>query len=147
MRVNEAFLAQQHLKLCIYSSGIRCLQIQKAMGNPFADRTMHVSSMFKVKTCRGSVCTVKTPIHDTHCASPGFFEFLRAGKFTVPFPQSYDPEVHLNLANLALDSHTQPTMVRITSGSLGCGAVYGMVCGGLIGWANGCAACVTIRQW
>jgi hypothetical protein len=43
-------------------------------------------------------------------ACVGFFGFLRAGEFTVPSPETYDPEVHLNLADLALDSHTHPTL-------------------------------------
>ena len=43
-------------------------------------------------------------------ACVGFFGFIRAGEFTVP---SYDPELHLNLADLALDSHDEPTVARI----------------------------------
>ena len=43
----------------------------------------------------------------------GFFGFLRAGEFTVPSPEAYDPEVHLNLGDLTLDSHTHPTLVRL----------------------------------
>ena len=38
-------------------------------------------------------------------ACTGFFGFLRAGEFTVPSKQAYEPEVHLNLADLAIDSH------------------------------------------
>ena len=41
----------------------------------------------------------------------GFFGFLRAGEFTVPSPSAYDPEVHLNLADIAIDSHTAPSLV------------------------------------
>ena len=47
-------------------------------------------------------------------ACTGFFGFLRAGEFTVPSSESYDPEVHLNLADLAFDIHTEPTVVRIS---------------------------------
>ena len=39
------------------------------------------------------------------CTSTGFFGFLQAGEFTVPSQQPYDPEVHLNLADLTIDSH------------------------------------------
>ena len=46
-------------------------------------------------------------------ACSGFFGFLRAGEFTVPSPATYDPEVHLNLADLALDSHSNPTVVCV----------------------------------
>ena len=43
----------------------------------------------------------------------GFFGFLRAGEFTAPSPQAYDPDVHLNLADLAFDSHADPSMARL----------------------------------
>lgn len=46
-------------------------------------------------------------------ASTGFFGFLRAGEFTVPSGQAYDPEVHLNLADLAIDSHKNPSLIRL----------------------------------
>ena len=40
--------------------------------------------------------------------------FLQAGEFTVPSPATYDSEVHLTLADLALDRHSEPTVVCIT---------------------------------
>ena len=46
-------------------------------------------------------------------ACVGFFGFLWAGEFTVPTPQAYDPEVHINLTDLASDSHSVPTMARL----------------------------------
>lgn len=46
-------------------------------------------------------------------ACTGFFGFLRAGEFTVPSPATYDPEVHLNLGDLALDNHSNPSVIRI----------------------------------
>ena len=42
-----------------------------------------------------------------------FFGFLRAGEFTSPLANAFDPEVHLCLSDIALDSHTSPTMVRL----------------------------------
>lgn len=46
-------------------------------------------------------------------ACTGFFGFLRAGEFTVPSTKGYDPDVHLNLQDLAVDSHSNPTMIRL----------------------------------
>ena len=43
----------------------------------------------------------------------GFFGFLRAGEFTIPYPQSYDSSVHLSLSDLAVDSHTTPSIIRL----------------------------------
>ena len=46
-------------------------------------------------------------------ACAGFFGFLRAREFTVPSAEAYDPSVHLNLSDLALDNHSNPTMVQL----------------------------------
>ena len=64
-------------------------------------------------------------------ACTGFFGFLRAGEFTVPTVQSYDPEVHLSLCDLALDSHSAPSLIRLRikqNGSIPSG-------GGRISWS------------
>ena len=37
--------------------------------------------------------------------------FLRAEEFTIPSAQAYDKEVHLNLNDLAIDSHTYPSVI------------------------------------
>lgn len=43
----------------------------------------------------------------------GFFGFLRAGEFTVPSDTAFDPLTHLALADVALDSHTNPSLLRV----------------------------------
>ena len=43
----------------------------------------------------------------------GLFGFLRAGEFTVPSQSQYDPEVHLNLADISVGSHSAPTMFSV----------------------------------
>ena len=48
-------------------------------------------------------------------ACMGFFGFLRAGEFTVPTAQSYDPEVHLSLCDMALGSHSAPSLIAFAS--------------------------------
>ena len=57
------------------------------------------------------------PVRDGHMLSAAactrFFGFLRAGEFTVSSPGAYDRQVHLNLDDLAIDSHSAPSMVRI----------------------------------
>ena len=45
--------------------------------------------------------------------APFFSGFLQAVEFTVPSPRAYDWQVHLNLDDLAIDSHYAPSMVRI----------------------------------
>ncbi len=44
----------------------------------------------------------------------GFFGFLRAGEFTAPPKGRFDPTVHLTPADIAVDSHTEPTKVCVT---------------------------------
>ena len=44
----------------------------------------------------------------------GFFGFLRVGEFTVPSDNSYDPGVHLNFEDVAIDSKLNPLIMRVT---------------------------------
>ena len=44
----------------------------------------------------------------------GFFGFLRAAEFTAPSAvEAFDPGVHLALQDIALDSRTSPSLVRV----------------------------------
>lgn len=43
----------------------------------------------------------------------GFFGFMRAGEFTVKSSQDCDTESALSLHDVAVDSHSNPTMVRV----------------------------------
>ena len=138
-----AFLAEQKLKhrtIKAYLSGIRYLQIQKSLGNPFTSGAMPrleyvLTGIKRVEAQANTPTRVRLPItldimqnlrrawtgSSEHPEGPmlwaaacvGFFGFLRAGEFTVPSTETYDPEVRLNLVDLALDSHVEPTVARI----------------------------------
>lgn len=43
----------------------------------------------------------------------GFFGFLRSGEFTIPNQQAFDPTVHLTTSDITIDSHTDPSLVRV----------------------------------
>jgi len=43
-----------------------------------------------------------------------FFGLLHCSEFTVPSINDYDPTVHLSFQDIAIDSHTSPTVVRIS---------------------------------
>ena len=40
----------------------------------------------------------------------GFFGFMRAGEFTVPANNAYDPTAHLNTEDISVDSEANPSM-------------------------------------
>ena len=44
----------------------------------------------------------------------GFFGFLRMGEMTVPSQEAYDPAVHLNKEDVAVDDPAAPSVIRIT---------------------------------
>ena len=43
----------------------------------------------------------------------GFFGFMRSGEFTVPSSNSYDSKKHLSVADVSVDSHSNPTTVAV----------------------------------
>ena len=43
-----------------------------------------------------------------------FFGFLRCGEFTVPSQEAYDSDMHLSLADIALDGKNNPTVIQVT---------------------------------
>jgi len=138
-----ASLGQQKLKhrtIKTYLSGIRFAQIHLGMGNPFLPQSMPqleylLAGIKHVEARAGKPPKPRLPItpeilghlkarwlhepaHPDNvmlwaAACTGFFGFLRAGEFTVPSVRGYDPEVHLNVSDLALDSHTAPSLFRI----------------------------------
>ena len=132
-----AFFGQEHLKHRTYLSRLRFAQIHQGMGNPFTrdmPRLEYVLTGIKRAESRTSakprprlpvtlniLSKLKEawpPTKPDHrmlwaAACTGFFGFLRAGEFTVPSRQAYDPEVHLNLTDLAIDCHDNPTLIRL----------------------------------
>lgn len=130
----------KHRSIKSYLSGLRCLQIQLGLGNPFAEALPRLDYVLtgikRVEASGGSTPRVRLPItidilqhlHDAWLSQPtstegvmlwaaasvGFFGFLRSGEFTVPSAEAYDPNTHLNLSDVALDSRTAPSMVRLS---------------------------------
>ena len=44
-----------------------------------------------------------------------FFGFLRSGEITIPSLSAYEPSVHLNRADIAVNNPNNPTIIQITS--------------------------------
>lgn len=43
----------------------------------------------------------------------GFFGFMRAGEFTLPSDGAYDPSCHLSVNDIAVDSHSSPSLLQV----------------------------------
>ena len=134
---------QQHLKhktIKAYLSGLRFTQIHLGGGNPFLNDAMPqleyvLKGIKRVQAHQAKPPNQRLPttgdimrsLHAVWISEPsdpdkvmlwaaacvGFFGFLRAGEFTSPSLNAFDPEVHLCLSDVALDSHTSPSMVRL----------------------------------
>ena len=138
-----AYLSNQSLKhrtIKAYLSALRFAQVHQGLGDPFRQSPMPLLEyvLAGIKRSQAKAYTPPKPrlpitpdilarlreqwVHNPPpqdgymlwaAACTGFFGFLRAGEFTVPSPGSYDKQVHLNLDDLAIDSHSTPSMVRI----------------------------------
>ena len=138
-----AFLGQEGLKhstIKAYLSGIRFAQIHLSLGNPFSNGAMPrfeyvLTGIKRVEARTRAPQKPRLPItveimarlkdawRGAHehpdtimlwaAACTGFFGFLRAGEFTTPSRSTYDPEAHLSLGDVALDSHSAPSVVRL----------------------------------
>ena len=138
-----ALLGQQNLRhrsIKCYLSGIQFAQIHLNLGDPFKNKAMPrleyvLTGIKQVQARQGTppkprlpiipdllerlrIEWLRPPAHPHHImlwatACIGLFGFLRAKEFTVPTAQSYDQEVHLSLQDVAIDSHTAPSVVRL----------------------------------
>ena len=138
-----AFVAKEGLKhrtIKAYLSGMRFLQIQLSLGNPFANGGMprleyELAGIKQAESQSASRPRTRLPItisimHQLKArwittapkpdnimlwaaACTGFWGFLRTGEFTVPSACEYDPSVHLNLSDVAIDNHQSPSVVQL----------------------------------
>ena len=128
----------RHTSIKCYLSAIRHLQISAGLPDPFAgngwsrlqyvlrgvkrsqagsSRSQRVPITPKLLSRIQATWATKPPSHDTKMLwaafTLGFFGFLRSGEFTIPTDSSFDPQVHLTPADIAVDSHSHPSRIRI----------------------------------
>ena len=123
----------QHSSIKVYLSGIRALHIEQGFPNPLANCLRLQRVIRGIKRSQGSSSSSRLPITDdlmfviwrsldlrlpdhlmfwTAC-SLGYFGFLRASEFTVPSLASFSPSSHLGVQDIAVDSPSTPSCMRV----------------------------------
>ena len=129
------FLASsvQHSTIKVYLSAVRSLHIEQGFSDPLVDCLRLQRVLRGIKRTQGDSSSLRLPItddimmvivraldliHPDHCmfwaaCNLAYFGFLRSAEFTVPNLASYVPALHLGLADIAVDSHSSPSCLRL----------------------------------
>ena len=93
--------------------GVKLRQAKKQMTRPWTRLPMTPSLMKKLRSSweKDSQSHNNIMLWAAYCMA--LFGFLRAGEITVPSLKEYDPDGHLSAGDVALDSQTDPTEVRV----------------------------------
>lgn len=135
-----SYLAQQglsHTSIKVYLSAVRLLHISAGLHDQFTQQTtprleLVLKGIQKESAPKRSRLPITLDIMEKikealllHPKQPdnimmwaacctAFFGFLRCSEFTVPAEDSFDPEAHLSLADVAVDDKMSPTVVQVT---------------------------------
>ena len=138
-----SYLAKEKLKhstIKSYLSAVRFLHISEGLDDPFQPSLNRLQYVLQgIKRCESrerskererlpitpNILRKVKSVWDPSASDPdiimlwaacclGFFGFLRAGEMTVPSDTSYDPSVHLNRSDIAVDNPEAPTVIRVT---------------------------------
>jgi len=129
------FLAKriQHSSIKVYLSGVRALHIEQGFPDPLANCLRLQRVVHGIKCCQGSSSSSRLPITDDlmlliwqsldlrlpdhpmfwAACSLAYFGFLRASEFTVPSLASFSTSLHLGVQDIAVDSLSAPTCMRV----------------------------------
>ena len=130
-----SFLADsiQHASIKVYLSAIRSLHIEQGFPDPLPNCLRLQRVMRGIKRSQGSPVAARLPITDSlmmvirqslnvtlhdHCmfwaaCTLAYFGFLRSSEFTVPTLASFSSAIHLSVADIAVDSSTLPSCLRV----------------------------------
>ena len=128
------FLAHsvQHSTIKVYVSAIRSLHIQQGFADPLVD-CLRLQVLRGIKRTQGDTSSLRLPVTDDimmvifsaldlslpdHCmfwvaCNLAFFSFLHSAEFTVPNLASFLPSIHLGLTDVAVDSMSSPSCLRL----------------------------------
>ena len=123
----------QHSSIKVYLSGVRALHIEQGFPDPLANCLRLQRVVRGIKRSQGSSSSPRLPITDDlmlviwrsldlrlpdhlmfwAACSLGYFGFLRASEFTVPSLASFSPSYHLGVQDIAVDSPSAPSCMRL----------------------------------
>ena len=123
----------QHSSIKVYLSGIRAPHIEQGFPDPLANCLRLQRVIRGIKHSQGSSSSSRLPITDDlmlviwrsldlrlpdhlmfwAACSLGYFGFLRASDFTVPSLASFSPSSHLGAQDIAVDSPSAPSCMRL----------------------------------
>lgn len=123
----------QYATIKVYLSAVRALHIEQGFPDPLVDCLRLQRVLRGIRRSHGDSRAARHPVTDhtllavfrfldvnthDHCmlwaaCNLAYFGFLRSSEFTVPNLATFSPEVHLSLADVAIDSYDAPTCLRI----------------------------------
>ena len=130
----------KHRTVKAYLSAVRHLHIAEGESDPFQPSLQRLEYIFRgIKRCEAEKGAEKrerlpTSPHilrqiqaswEATATNPdvimlwaacclAFFGFLRAGEMTVPSDTAYDPSMHLNFSDVAVDDPSSPAVIKVT---------------------------------
>ena len=129
------FLASsvQHSTIKVYLSAVRALHIEQGFSDPLVDCLRLQRVLRGIKRTQGESSSLRLPVTDDimmvifraldithldHCmfwaaCNLAYFGFLHSAEFTIPNLASYVPAIHLGVADVAVDSHSSPSYLRL----------------------------------
>lgn len=129
------FLARtvQHSTIKVYMSAVRSLHIEQGCPDPLLNCLRLQRVLRGIKRSQGDSAARRLPVTDTvmllivkaldltlpdYCmfwaaCNLAYFGFLRSAEFTVPNLASFSSDIHLGLADVAVDSTVNPSCLRI----------------------------------
>ena len=118
----------------IYLSAVRSLHVDLGFPDPLVDCLQLQRVLRGIRRTQGSMGPSRLPITDHHmliihnslsfaiqdhvmfwaASTLAYFGFLRSAEFTVPSLSAFNPDIHLTVDDIAVDSHTSPSCLQLT---------------------------------
>ena len=118
----------------IYLSTVRSLHIDLGFPDPLVDCLQLQRVLHGIRRTQGSLGPSHLPTTDHHMltihnslsfaiqdhvmfwavSTLAYFGFLRSTEFTVPSLSAFNPDIHLTVDDIAVDSHTSPSCLQLT---------------------------------